>query len=100
MSKNIWYRQNYDEAIQNRTLDIILEDNPQLALNIVRALVFKRKFQMKISHKLRKCMYGFMDEYISPISVLNDAQIKHYGKIMISKQELYQDIMDIIRSCD
>jgi hypothetical protein len=39
------YNKKYKEAMKNKELDVILEENPYKELNIMRALVFKKKIQ-------------------------------------------------------
>lgn len=43
MSNDRWLDEIYKEAKDSKILDVVLEDNPHLELNILRAIIFKRK---------------------------------------------------------
>lgn len=53
MKRDIWYEEGYQEAIKTQVLNVVLESNPEIPLNIVRAMVLKKRYNMAYSKRLK-----------------------------------------------
>lgn len=53
MKRDIWYEEGYQEAIKIQVLNVVLESNPEIPLNIVRAMVLKKRCNMAYSKRLK-----------------------------------------------
>lgn len=94
-NNEIWYDEIYQEAMQTRILDVVLEKNPQLLLNIVRAFVLKNRYQMQFSSKLKEIIFKqyenarnfslFCDELFAE-------QVRRYNKPVLSKADLLNEL--------
>ena len=90
----------YDEilktSIKNCELDIILEENPQIELNLLRALIFREKYKLDFSKKL---MNVFRDYTKSGednlIKNLYELQRLHYKDNNLSKQDIRRKLYNI-----
>ncbi|RXE60467.1 hypothetical protein [Acetivibrio mesophilus] len=92
LSRDIWYDDKYEEAMRTRILDIVLRENPQLALNIVRTILLKQKYSMQLSQKLRGVICDFV--YICPdfLQHLMQVQVSHYKCTLINEVKLKNEI--------
>lgn len=95
----IWYDKIYQGAMESRILDVVLPDNPQLLLNIVRSFVLKDRYGMQFSKLLQEII---LEEYkksknISEfVSTLYQEQIRRYGKSYLSQREILREVGRII----
>lgn len=91
----------YDEPFQTslsaRMLDINLEKNPQVELNLLRAIIFKDKYkgryQLNFSRKLKNVFKQYLDK--DPDRLINqlyDLQIGHYNIDYLSKEEIEREL--------
>lgn len=94
----------YDElfrmSIEACKLDVNLEENPQVKLNLLRALVFKDKykkeFKLKFSNNLKVIFRRYLeDESTELVNSLYDLQNKHYRKDYFSKETLEYELQHI-----
>ena len=94
--KEEWYDQKYCEAMRTKVLDVVLEKNPQIYLNIVRAFVLKNRYQMNISPKLsdivvRECQ---KEESISVFcSRLFKEQLRRYKEPILTKEQIMSELL-------
>lgn len=86
----------YSEAIENKCLDIILEENPFLELNLLRAILYKRKYNMSLSKKLIAIFRNFIEKNTNYVDVLYDIQLSHYDIEKIKKNELKKELLNIL----
>lgn len=86
----------YIDAIENKYLDIILEENPFLELNLLRAILYKRKYEMSLSNKLIELFRNFIENNSDYIDILYNIQIDHYNVEKIDKYELQKELLDIV----
>lgn len=100
-TRECWYDQYYHEAMEDRVLDIVLQKNPQIMLNLVRAFVFQERYQMALSVQLKEviCMqrrlYQTMDAFVT---ALVDEQREHYCKEIISPKAIVKKIEDALET--
>ena len=78
----------------------VLDDNPQMELNLLRAMVLRKKYNMVYSQRLkdvfRKAMSYEMD-YAELEKVLSREQIRRYKKEMLSEEEIKDEILTIFK---
>ncbi|MFL9650168.1 hypothetical protein [Exiguobacterium chiriqhucha] len=53
LNNELIYSDGYDEAIKTKKLDIVLQENPQLMLNIMRAFKLKEEYNLSFSESLK-----------------------------------------------
>ncbi|WP_373483854.1 hypothetical protein [Acetobacterium sp.] len=87
---------NFYNALENKELDIILEDNPFLELNLLRALVFKDKYDMSLSKKLVESFRKFSRNNDNYLEALYNIQFSHYKTEKIDKNQLKKELEYII----
>ena len=73
---------------------------PQMELNLLRAMVLRKKYNMVYSQRLkdvfRKAMSYEMD-YAELEKVLSREQIRRYKKEMLSEEEIKDEILTIFK---
>lgn len=97
----IWLDSIYRKAMETRMLDIVLLDNPQLLLNIVRAIVLKKRYQMSLSDQLQKVVlncYQCSMNLSAFCQTLYKEQIRRYQQPVLSKEELRNEICMLLKS--
>lgn len=102
-SKNKWYKDKYDIAMKNRVIDVVLSENPQITLNLVRMFVIKNRYNMTISDELKKIVFETLkvyDNIESFVDELEKVQKKRYGKIHIAKDIMMRELRCIISDCE
>lgn len=92
------YNDKYREAMELKELDIVLEENPYKDLNILRALVFKRKYNMKFSDKLTLILEEYIQKNYDYINKLYEVQFKHYNEYKLDKYTIENEINSIIKN--
>lgn len=90
----------YDElfrtSIRDSKLDVNLEENPQIELNLLRALVFKEKYNLNFSNRLKSVFKNYLlDESEKLIENLYELQISHYNANYLSKEEIKNELQFI-----
>lgn len=73
----------YKEIIQNQVLDVVMEDNPCVELNLLRALVLREKYRLIFSDELKRIFHHY-EEKSGFFNELIQLQNKHYGKQVLS----------------
>lgn len=69
---------------KNKVLDIVLEDNPFIDLNLLRALVMRKKYNLSFSDNLNRILEKRYNE-VDLISSLMDLQQSHYKAEILTK---------------
>lgn len=77
--------------MKSRVLDIVLEENPFIELNIIRAMVLREKYNMRYSKKLANIIYeyGQMENFTDQAMAI---QKKRYGYYVIDKKIIEEEI--------
>lgn len=88
LNEDFWYDEQYLEAMNSHILDVVLEKNPQILLNIVRAMVLKKRYDMSFSEKLRNIIREQMNLEGDFVGKLLEIQEERYGKMIISGEEI------------
>ncbi|NGM62690.1 hypothetical protein G5B30_12265 [Sphingobacterium sp. SGG-5] len=76
----------FNEFLKNKTLDIVLEDNPYPELCIINTFYYKDKYDLRISANLKK--YLKANFYNIPQDKYEKIQIKHFNKVIYSHDML------------
>jgi hypothetical protein len=96
-NSNCLYADLLKESLLKAELDISLEENPHVELNLLRALVFKKKYNLNLSNKL-KTVFQFYVDSLNEENLINhllDVQLSHYKFEKITKQELEKELQFI-----
>ena len=88
LSENRWYDKIYQEAIRTGVLDIVLKENPHVELNILRALILKRKYDMRYSDKLERLIMDHVNANEDFVQMLLDIQNNRYHKEVLSREQI------------
>ena len=91
------YINNFDKKKKKiKQLDIILEKTPCEKLNLLRAIIYKNKYSLKISNNLKKRFYNYV--YEDNESLINDFMVlqkEHYNHYIYTKQELIKELSSL-----
>ena len=101
---SLLYYLNEDKYINNcdktykkiKQLDIVLKETPCEKLNLLRALVYKNKYSLKMSNKLKKQFYKYIN--INNENLINEfmrLQKEHYNNYIYTKQELMHELVSL-----
>lgn len=94
MKNNIWYDRKYQEAMRSRVLDVVLECNPEVPLNVIRAIMLKKRYDMTYSKRLKCIIKKEMNARENFLDMLMNIQVKRYKREILSKElienELFQ----------
>lgn len=93
--RNIWYDEKYIDAMKSGIIDVILEENPQILLNIVRSLVLKKRYAMSFSEKLKAIIRSKINSDTELTEKLLQIQLSRYKKIILSKKEIEIELNQI-----
>ncbi|MDW0114319.1 hypothetical protein QT711_14065 [Sporosarcina saromensis] len=96
-NKSKVYDELFRTSITSCELDVILEANPQVELNLLRALVFKDKYKedykLDFSSKLKNIFKKHFDDEL--VNDLYELQCIHYKKDYLSKEKIKYDLQHI-----
>jgi len=92
LNKDKLYDESYKMALSTKVLDVVLQDNPHPELNLLRALVFKKKYHMIFSYDLKKCFKEHLNDKEKFLSNLNSVQYSHYGREVLTTKEIREEI--------
>lgn len=86
------YDNIFRETNDKREISVVLKENPQKELNLLRALVFKQKYNYKLSAKL-KSEYRKVKSVNGNLSkVLYDLQLDHYKEEKLSLEQIESEL--------
>ncbi|NUJ16627.1 hypothetical protein FKN04_08440 [Bacillus glycinifermentans] len=96
-NSNCLYADLLKETLMKSELDVNLEKNPHVELNLLRALVFKRKYNLNLSNKLKRVFRYYVDstKENNLVNYLLELQLSHYKIEKISKEELENELQFI-----
>lgn len=93
MKHDRWYDREYRQAKDTGVLDVVLEDNPYVELNVLRAMILQKKYDMTYSRRLRDIIRKCLKKDVNLKQTLMDIQYNRYQKEILTEQ----DIEDILR---
>lgn len=76
-----------DKNAKTDKIDICFETNPCEELNLIRCFVLSNKYKMKISELLKNKIINFVNSQTDK-SKIEMLQLDHYGKVVVSLDEL------------
>lgn len=96
-NKSKVYDELFKKSIKYCKLDINLKENPQVELNLLRALVFKEKYKknykLNFSNTLKDTFREYLeDESMRLVDSLYELQSKHYSKYYFTKEKLNYEL--------
>lgn len=88
----------FSNTNKKRIIDIVLEDNPQEELNLVRALIFKKKYKYELSRELvqKYIEYSFKENTF--VKNLYKIQIDHYREEKLTYKQIEEEVRLITNS--
>ncbi len=78
---------HYKDILDNKILDIVLEENPSIELNLLRALVLQQRYELNFSNNL-KSLFSKYQNNINFIDTLLQLQKKHYKKQIFTRERI------------
>lgn len=99
-NKSKLYDELFRTSIKASKLDVNLEENPQVELNLLRALVFKDKYKeeykLNFSSNLKRVFKKYLaDESVELVENLYNLQCTHYKKDHLSKEKIKYELQHI-----
>lgn len=99
-NRECWYNQHYLEAMESRILDVVLSENPQIALNLVRAFVLQERYQMTLSSRLREIICAQRELYPTTedfVVALMEEQRQRYCRDIVSQLTITTQIENVLK---
>lgn len=100
-TRDLWYDQYYHEAMESKVLDVVLRENPQVMLNLVRTLILQERYQMDLSAQLKEIIRlqrGLYQTTGAFIAELMNEQKHRYCKEVISMQMITAKVESVLGS--
>ncbi len=94
-----WSDKKYQEAMETKILDIVLPDNPQLLLNIVRAFILRERYHMIFSRRLQKVIleeYEKAKDMSEFCQIIYQEQIRRYERPVLSEEKVISEMSAIL----
>lgn len=86
----------YLEIKKKRMLDIVFDETPYEDLNLLRALVFCRKYTLDLSEELNNKLISYMDNhYNNAIDNFIELQMSHYSTVLLEREDLNHILQNI-----
>ena len=80
--------------MRSRVLDVVLECNPEVPLNVIRAIMLKKRYDMTYSKRFKCIIKKEMNARENFLDMLMNIQVKRYKREILSKElienELFQ----------
>lgn len=92
LKRNTWFDEKYQEAKRSGILDVVLEHNPQVPLNIIRAMILKKRYSMSYSQKLKNIITREMGKDKKFSDKLMQIQEDRYKREILSKDEIEKEL--------
>lgn len=87
-----WKEERYNESMKTKVIDIVLEQNPQVKLNIMRALVLRKRYDFDFSERMKITIIEQKKEFSNLQQELFQIQNKRYKKEILSFQEIGEEL--------
>ena len=94
--KKKWDTKYYDYAMRENKLDVVLEKNPQMTLNLYRTLVIKKKYDMSVSERLRKCILENVQNVCDTAEKMYMIQERRYKEEVLTKDDIKLELKKIL----
>ncbi len=91
-NQDILHKEKFEKTLNQGIIDTVLENNPQTNLNLLRAIVFKKKYNLEFSQRLiAQFQKASIDNY-DIVSELHQLQISHYKNEKLAYDEIYEEL--------
>lgn len=95
MNNKKLYADKYKKIIKTKKLDVVLDENPFLELNLLRALILMDKYNLSLSSSLIDMFKFFVSKNNNYNKVFQDILNKRYQK---EKIEIYSRVDNMIKT--
>ena len=96
-NRDLLYYNELNESLLNKIIDIVLQENPQKKLNLLRAMIFKKKYDLNYSEKLiNEFRELVLLEKQNLVSDFYKIQIAHYKEERLSKNDIKLELTSIL----
>ena len=95
LKRGIWYDSVYQQAMETKILDVILEWNPEIPLNVMRAIMLKRRYNLTYSIKLKNIIKEELKADKDYSETLMQIQQMRYKKVILSTKVIEEELMQI-----
>ena len=95
LKNDLWNDDIYNEAVRSGVLDVVLEENPQTALNIVRCFVLQRRYGMELSPDLCRVIIDYCYDNPNAVQELYNIQLGRYKKEILTLRELQENLLHV-----
>ena len=99
LSNDKWNDGIYRQAMLERKIDVVLENNPFIELNLLRAMILKRKYKMHYSEKLASLICEHYCSKQDFARELLETQSKRYGYSVLTQTDINHEI-DICKNIE
>ncbi|MGA4722454.1 hypothetical protein [Fictibacillus nanhaiensis] len=82
-------------SMENKLINIVLKDNPQKELNLLRALLFKKKYNYEFSSDLKEEYKKSISLYKNFHEKLHKLQISHYKNEYLTRKDVREELESI-----
>ncbi len=89
-SKNFFI--SHCDEIKNHEIDIVLEESVCERLNLIRSVVFERKYDICLSDRIVRKLYKMLQNWNKIEKDIFLIEKKHYGYIIVTKQDIQKAI--------
>lgn len=86
-----WNDTIYREAIRKKELGIILKDNPFTELNILRAMILRKRYDMRYSIELGELILSYKPAE-KLVQKLMEIQKGRYGYEVLEEKEIWDEV--------
>lgn len=93
---NVLYCDDLDNTLRTKELNIVLEENPQKSLNLLRALVFKAKYSLNFSEHLINQFRFSLNSSLDFCEELYNVQCSHYKSEYINKEQIRNELIKMM----
>ena len=91
LSNDKWNDSGYRKAMELNILDLVLAENPYIELNLLRAMVLRRKYNMQYSEKLKNVILTY-SEHKGFVADLMKIQQNRYGYKVLNEIAINAEI--------
>lgn len=95
VKNEIWYDDKYKQAMEDRILDVVLDKNPQILLNLLRAFILKKQYNMVFSKKLNEIVKVQKQEHRDLLDELLQIQQRRYKNEILSKEDIKRELYNV-----
>ena len=92
ISNQRWADEPYYTAMNTKELDIVLEKNPFVDLNILRAMILRRQYNLLYSDRIKSVINEQNQRMDNYSELLLDIQKERYLSKVISKEEIEEEL--------